>query len=155
MNEREVLTLLIYCNELDGRHAPNEIKVAAWHDVFSNEAQGMTLSFAQDIARRHYSTLQDVMITPAGFVKAWRDHRKYQQAQRVEINNLERHCGKQYCVCTHGDPCYRGWIDYLGEDYTVPCGVCRADLRDALAKVPSRGRREQHHFEAIRTRHQP
>ena len=60
---------------------------------------------------------------------------------------------KTGCRCTHGESCYKGWIDFEGASYTVPCGVCRADLRDALAKVPPLGEREQHHYESIRNRH--
>jgi len=152
MNEHEVLTLLLYCTELDQRHSPNEVKVAAWSDVFSAEAFGMGLEFAQGVARKHYGLL-DEMISPAVFVRAWREHRRFTGVSKPVVGDVERHCGKTGCRCTHGQPCYRGWIDFEGEPYTTPCGVCRADLRDALAKIPPPGQREQFHYEQLRNRH--
>lgn len=152
MNAPDVLTLLLYCTELDQRHSPNEVKVAAWVDVFSNEAFGMGLEFAQGVARKHYAVL-DEMISPAVFVRAWREHRRFTVASQPVLGDSDRHCGKKTCVCTHGEPCYRGWIDFEGAGYTTPCGVCRADLRDALAKIPPPGQREQFHYEQVRNRH--
>lgn len=151
MNEKETLALLIYCNELDGRHAPNEIKVQAWHDVFKDSVPLMTASFAHDVARKHYGML-DVMISPSTFVKAWRDSQKLRAANSVSLdeNAADRHCRRIDCQCTHTGVCYRGWIDTY--EKTVPCRICRSSLMQVLEEIPPLGQRQDHDEARIRNR---
>lgn len=81
MTGEEVLALLAYATELDGRHAPNELKVAAWLDVLDAEAPGVSLQFARDVVREHYSRTDD-MLTVSHLVARWRLHREADRAAR-------------------------------------------------------------------------
>lgn len=143
MTDQEVAALLVFLNELDGRHSPNEIKVRAWVSVFDESAPGMTVTFARDVARRHYSLLDD-MITPSAFVRAWR------LKQGLEQVFTESHCRKADCGCTHR-VCYRGWID-LDDGTTQPCGVCRQELAAVLAEIPPPGQRSEQDWVKVRLR---
>jgi hypothetical protein len=145
----DVLALLIYCNELDGRHSPNEAKVLAWGEVFESSAPGMTLSFAKAVAKSHYGKY-DVMIAPSTFVTKWRQHQDLQASANA---TTERHCGKSSCVCTHSEPCYKGWMDHPENLWTQPCPVCRADLAQVLSKINPLGSRSQSDQASIRLRH--
>lgn len=152
MIDAEVLGLLIYANELDGRHSPNELKVAAWQDVLQESAPGMTVEFARDTIRKHYAAT-DAMLTPSTLVGAWSKQRRYVAESRMALTDVspERHCGKQNCICTHGDPCFKGWIDY--DDYTSPCRMCRGDLANALDMIAPLGKRSEHDWATLRMRH--
>lgn len=143
MTDAEVLMLLAYLNELDGRHSPNEVKVKAWKDVL-DEAPGITLEFCRGVARHHYAH-QDVMAAPALFVRSWNQSRRRQDNEYVEA-----HCRFAECQCTH-TLCYRGWID-TDRNVTAPCRVCRASLAEVLDKIPEPGRRSEQHFSMIRNR---
>lgn len=146
MTDQEILTLLIYLNELDGRHSPNEIKVKAWADVFSESAPDMPLQFARSAARKHYSLLDD-MCTPAVIVRAWKRNNSGKH-DGSEVSDA--HCRKAGCSCSH-NVCYRGWID-LDNGTTKPCGVCRDSLARVLAEIPPPGMRSDHDFSRIRNR---
>lgn len=145
MDDRNVLQLLIFCNELDGRHAPNELKVRAWADVFNQGAAGMTLEFAMDVAKRHHATV-DQMITPAVFVRSWKTHRA---AKEAAFADAEAHCRRQGCACTHSGDCDRGWLDR--GDAVAPCPVCRPTLAGVLAEVSPLGRRTDYDYVRIRS----
>lgn len=148
VNEIDVLTLLMYCNELDGRHAPNEIKVQAWYDVLVQGAPDMSLSFAREAARRHYSML-DVMITPSTFIRAWT---KSVRAQEAVLTDGEAHCQRGGCMCTHTSPCFRGWVD-LVDGTTSPCLTCRGSLAAVIAEIPPLGKRKEMDYARIRNRY--
>lgn len=148
MNEEDVLSLLIFCNELDGRHSPNDIKVQAWREVFIQGAPDMPLTFARDAARRHYALL-DAMITPSSFVRAWT---KSQRAQQASLADGEAHCQKGGCRCTHTNPCYRGWIDSV-EGWTSPCPECRSSLSSVLDVIAPLGKRKEVDYSQIRNRY--
>lgn len=150
MIEKDVLSLLIYCNELDGRHTPNELKVRAWADVFRESCSTMPLPFAIEIVKRHYSIL-DAMITPAVFVKAWAQHQSVQSSLNVDAEKSDRHCRKSECTCTHDGPCYRGWLDN-DRNVAVPCPNCRRSLAKVLSEIPPPGLRKDHDMARIRTR---
>lgn len=151
MNDSEVLGLLIYANELDGRHSPNEAKVYAWQEVLQEGAPDLTLAFARDCIRKHYATL-DTMITPATIVTAWGRHRRVTNDLRLgtTVNDPDAHCGIGGCSCTHSNPCYRGWIDRDWE--TSPCPRCRPRLAMILGKIPPPGSRQAHDWTLLRTR---
>lgn len=151
MNEKDVLALLIYCNELDGRHSPNELKVRAWHDVFRASSQAMTLPFAQEVARNHYATIE-AMITPNVFVRAWRAHQQARSNLAVDRDMADRHCRRSNCQCVHSEPCYRGWLDN-DRGVAVPCPVCRGSLARVLAEIPPVGMRQEHDSARIRNRY--
>lgn len=152
MLDAEILGLLIYANELDGRHSPNEAKVLAWQDVLTEAAPGMTVEFARDCIRDHYAAT-DAMLTPANLVASWKKHTRYLSESRRAFADVspERHCGKQNCVCTHGDPCFKGWIDY--DTYTSPCRMCRGDLANTLELIAPLGSRSEHDWATLRMRH--
>jgi hypothetical protein len=152
MNDTEALALLIYCNELDGRHSPNELKVKAWQDVFADSASAMTVAFAKDIARKHYALL-DAMITPSTFVKAWRENRQMRAITTMNLDEdqADRHCRFSNCQCTHTGPCFRGWIDSEGSS-TSPCRVCRPSLASILDEIPPLGKRQDQDEARIRNR---
>lgn len=143
MTEQEVAALLVFLNELDGRHSPNEIKVRAWKEVFDQSARGMTTSFARDVAQQHYALL-DEMITPSAFVRAWGLRRQ------VSETFNDAHCRQRGCQCRH-QVCYRGWID--DEDgKTRPCGMCRSSLAQVLAEMPPPGQRNEQDWARLRFR---
>jgi hypothetical protein len=151
VTENDVLGLLIYANELDGRHAPNEAKVYAWKEVFDSGAPGMDAQFAKDEIRRHYS-LTDEMVSPAKIIKAWKVKQRAQREARAafEGDTYERHCQRGGCRCTHAEPCFKGWMD--SDTETSPCPMCRGDLADVLLTVAPLGRRSEHDYAAIRSR---
>lgn len=153
MNEKDTLALLIYCNELDARHSPNEMKVRAWHDVFRESCSGMTLAFASDVARKHYS-LVDAMLTPNVFVKAWNDHVHARAigSLQMDVEQMDRHCKRSSCQCAHTDPCYRGWLDN-DKGTAVPCPNCRSSLARVLGQIPPLGMRNDHDMAKIRNRY--
>jgi hypothetical protein len=140
MNSREVFALLTYCTELDGRHSPNELKVAAWLDVFNAEAADMTADFARTVARKHYAR-QDTMLTPATFVREWKQAQGSKALGGLMHDSQDRHCRRANCRCTHEAPCYRGWHDREDNASTAPCPVCRAELAHLVAMIPPPGRR--------------
>lgn len=151
MTDAEILGLLIYANELDGRHSPNEAKVYAWQEVLESGAPGMTVQFAKEQIKKHYGA-SDVMLTPATLVHAWKQARRIAAEARMALDNdaPERHCGRSGCLCTHGDPCYKGWFD---SDYsTSPCPVCRTDLSHVLAKIGGPGERTESDWSLLRHR---
>lgn len=59
--------------------------------------------------------------------------------------NIDAHCGRPGCFCTHNGDCYRGWIDSwnLPDPITIPCRNCRPDLAKRLDSIPEPGRRNQ------------
>lgn len=54
---------------------------------------------------------------------------------------LERHCGMEACLCTHGDPCFMGWVDAVDGSTTSPCPICREDLARVLKEISPVGER--------------
>jgi len=151
MNDNDVLGLLIYANELDGRHAPNEAKVYAWQEALQEGAASLTVDFAKDFIRKHYANT-DVMLSPSMLVTAWNKSRRIAAEARLalEHHNPETHCGRAGCRCTHEAPCYKGWID---TDYTTsPCAICRSDLSRVLTKIGPPGHRSASDFSLIRNR---
>jgi hypothetical protein len=150
MNDTDVLGLLIYANELDGRISPNEVKVRAWADVINEHAPDMPVTFAQDVARKHYGKL-DAMITPSVFVKAWHDRLFIRNASAIDRMDVDRHCGTPHCGCNH-HVCYRGWIDGEDSHRTQPCGTCRSDLFEMLLKMPPPGMRNSSDQAALQGR---
>jgi len=152
MTDEEILGLLIYANELDGRHSPNEAKVYAWQEVLEAGAPGMAVEFAKEQIKKHYGNYE-VMLSPSMLVTAYRKSRRIAAEARIalEQDGPERHCQRTGCLCTHAEPCYKGWID---SDYaTSPCPICRSDLAFALDKVAPVGQRSEHDFSVIRNRH--
>jgi hypothetical protein len=151
MSDNDVLGLLIYANELDGRHAPNEAKVYAWKEVFDESAPGMDAQFAKEAIRRHYS-LTDEMVSPAKIIKSWNTKRRAQQDAKAAFqgDTYERHCGRGACRCTHAEPCFKGWMD--SDEATSPCPMCRGDLVEVLLRVAPLGSRSEHDYAAIRSR---
>ena len=152
MNDNDILGLLIYANELDGRHAPNEAKVYAWKEVLDDAAPGMPLAFARDVVRRHYG-LTDAMVSPAIIVKAWNDNRRAKSEAAIALSgsSVEAHCGMKDCRCTHAEPCFKGWFD--NQDNTVtPCPICRRSLSEVLHKISPLGMRSAHEYTMIRQR---
>ena len=151
MNDNDVLGLLIYANELDGRHSPNEAKVYAWQEALEAGARTMTVEFAKDFIRKHYGTT-DAMLSPSMLVTAWNKSRRIAAEARLALegNSAETHCGRGGCMCTHDDPCYKGWIDT--DSSTSPCPICRTDLSFVLAKVGAPGNRTEADFSLIRNR---
>ena len=148
MNEEDVLSLLIFCNELDGRHSPNDIKVQAWREVFIQGAPDMHLTFARDAARRHYALL-DVMITPSSFVRAWTKFKRLEDS--LSVDSLA-HCQRAGCMCTHTGQCYRGWVDDV-QYSTKPCPICRGSLAQVLGEIAPLGQRRERDYARIRNRY--
>jgi len=151
MKDDEILGLLIYANELDGRHSPNEAKVYAWQEVLESGAPGMTVTFAKEQIKKHYG-MMDTMLTPAMLVTAWKQARRIAAEARIatEQREPERHCGRAGCLCTHDEPCFKGWFD---TDYvTSPCPICRTDLAHVLTKVGGPGDRTESDWSQIRHR---
>lgn len=151
MNDTEVLGLLIYANELDARHSPNEAKVYAWQEVLQEGAPDLTLAFAKDAIRKHYATL-DVMITPAMIVQSWRKGRAMTAQMRLAstVTDPDAHCGRAGCGCLHSGNCFKGWID--SDTATAPCPQCRPRLAGVLATVAPPGHRNEHDLALIRLR---
>ena len=150
MNDNDVLALLIYANELDGRHSPNELKVRAWREVFDSEAPGMTVDFAKDQVTRHYA-ITDVMLSPVVLVTAWKQHsRTVSESRLVARGASEAHCGRPGCDCVHSDGCFKGWLDR--DDSVAACPICRPTLADALYKMPPPGQRSERDFSVLRNR---
>lgn len=152
MTDEDVLGLLIYANELDARHAPNEAKVYAWNEVFTDAAPNMPIAFAKEVIRAHYGK-HEHMISPAIIVKAWKDNRrmKANAALALDADNVDAHCGMKDCHCTHTKPCFKGWIDG-GEPHTTPCPVCRRSLSEVLSRVSVLGARTDYEQSMIRQR---
>lgn len=146
MNQKDVLALLVYCNELDGRHAPNELKVTAWFDVFQESAPDLQLGFAQQTARKHYAGT-DVMIAPNTFVREWKEHQRSFSVAQMTLH--QRHCGLPTCLCTHDEPCFKGWIDREDGSATAPCRFCREELAGVLAVIPPPGMRRPSDWERL------
>ena len=151
MNDSEVLGVLIYANELDARHSPNEAKVYAWQDVLREGAPELTLAFARDCIRKHYATMDD-MVSPAMLVQAWRRHSRVTSEARLSEQkaDLDAHCGRAHCLCPHTNHCYKGWIDSAHE--TSPCRHCRATLAHTLGKIGPPGTRSDHDWSVLRHR---
>ena len=149
MNANEVLGILIYANELDGRHSPNEAKVLAWQEVINSEAHAMTARFARETIAKHYAAT-DSMLSPSLLVKAWREHERNASDARVAKEGAsETHCGRSGCSCGHDGDCFKGWVD---SDVTAPCPVCRPTLANAIYAMPSPGSRSSHDWAALRSR---
>lgn len=148
MNEEDVLALLVYCAELDGRHTPNDVKVRAWFDVIVQGAPDMPLSFARETARRHYGVL-DVMITPATFIRAWTKSKRVEES--LSVDSLA-HCQRAGCMCTHTGECYRGWVDDV-QYSTRPCPVCRGSLAQVLDEIAPLGKRTEKDYSRVRNRY--
>lgn len=150
MNANDVLGLLIYANELDGRHSPNEAKVLAWQTVIASQAPGMTVDFAKEAITTHYART-DLMLSPVVLVTAWKQHtRSTNEARMARQGGVESHCGRGGCACTHTGECYKGWIDH--DAGTAPCPVCRPTLADAIYAMPEPGSRNEHDFATLRNR---
>lgn len=149
MSPEDVLALLVYATELDGRHAPNAMKVAAWQDVINESAAGMTREFAQDQVRMHYARTSD-MFAVSSLVSSWSRRREFDSAKKVDSDSHESHCGRQGCACVHERGCFRGWHDF--DDRVVPCGVCRPGLLGVLEEIPSPGGRGASDFTRLRMR---
>lgn len=149
MNPNDVLGLLIYANELDGRHSPNEAKVFAWQEVLDTEAPGISLDFARDVIRKHYATV-DVMVTPAVIVQAWKKYTRVKAEARASVGHTGAHCGRSTCDCAHTGPCFKGWID--GDRQTSPCRQCRPQLAAVLDEIPDPGYRSESDWSRIRNR---
>lgn len=150
MNESDVLKLLVYANELDGRHSPNEVKVMAWREVFDAEAADMPVTFAKDQITMHYART-DLMLSPAVIVAAWKQNtRNRREALLSGQGAIEGHCGRGGCQCTHSESCYKGWIDH--DRGAEPCPVCRPELTDVLHSIPEPGKRNEHDLAKLRNR---
>ena len=68
-------------------------------------------------------------------------HTEQPSASNQGSPDLDGHCGKQGCLCTH-QKCYMGWIDKV--DYqTSPCWICREDLARVLMEIPKLGHRSE------------
>jgi len=52
--------------------------------------------------------------------------------------NLDRHCRKSGCMCTHDEPCYAGWINfkYVEEVKKIRNGIPSVTLLDREAARP-------------------
>lgn len=52
--------------------------------------------------------------------------------------DLDRHCKRTGCRCTHSDPCYAGWVefDYVEEVKRVRNGIPSITLIDRTAVRP-------------------
>ena len=150
MTNDDVLMLLVYANELDGRHSPNEVKVLAWREVFDKEAPDMDVQFAKEQITHHYART-DVMASPVVLVTAWKEHlRTLHDARLSRQRGVEGHCGRGGCLCTHDGKCYKGWIDH--DRGTEPCPMCRPELTDALHAIPEPGKRNEHDLATLRNR---
>ena len=123
MNDRDVLQLLIFANELDSRVAPNELRVVAWREVLASQAAGLSVEVACEIVAHHYGNSGD-MLTPVVVVRGWR-----QRARVIAETGLpDGSCGRVGCVCDHV-ACDRGWLqDGPGEAAVAPCRVCRPNV---------------------------
>jgi hypothetical protein len=150
MNESDILNILVYANELDGRHSPNEVKVMAWRELFDVEAPDMPVTFAKDQITAHYAKT-DIMVSPAVIVTAWKqDTRNRREALLSRQGGTETHCGRGGCPCSHSGECVKGWID--SESSTMPCPMCRPSLLDAVSAMPEPGKRNEHHYATLRNR---
>jgi hypothetical protein len=153
MTNEEVLGLLIYCTELDGRHSPNELKVLAWREVFDESAPGMDVGFAREAVRRHYGKYEE-MVAPAGICRAWALSRQQKREEDIlTINQSEAHCPRRDCMCTHTNGCYRGWMDQPDREVAIPCVICRGELHDVLGAIPPPGQRTERDMRLISNRH--
>jgi hypothetical protein len=62
----------------------------------------------------------------------------------------EAHCGRPGCECHH-DECFKGWLDDLVPNATVPCRVCRPVLWQRLQDIPGPGHRTDADMAHIRS----
>jgi hypothetical protein len=67
---------------------------------------------------------------------------------------IDAHCGRHGCGCLHRDGCYKGWLDDIVPNATVPCRVCRPVLWQRLRDIPEPGHRTAADLEHIRTHRQ-
>ena len=66
-------------------------------------------------------------------------------------HRTEAHCGRHGCVCTHTGACFKGWMD-RDDGPTAPCRMCRPELDERLANIPSPGFRSAADLTHLRSR---
>jgi len=140
----EIAAMLLFASTLDYRLNNEPDTVQAWMLVLD---QDMSADWASRFVRQHYRTTQ-AALTPAIVNTAWVEFR----SQRLAAHGDEAHCGKAGCLCTHSDPCFKGWVPSVTEGWTVPCGVCRGDLARVLASINPPGQRNESDFARLRNR---
>jgi hypothetical protein len=136
--------MLLFASTLDYRINNEPDTVQAWMLVLD---EGMSAEWASKFVRQHYRTTQAVL-TPAVLNMAWVEFRSHRNPALGD----EAHCGKQGCLCTHMDPCFKGWVPSVREGMTAPCGVCRADLVRVLGEINPAGLRNDGDFARLRNR---
>lgn len=145
MNKRDLAQLMAFASTLDARVPFDEAAVYAWAIVV---AENMDAAWAGEFVKRHYATTND-MLVPSTLNKAWKDR---QRAIPPEVGYA--HCQRGGCVCTHTEPCFKGWMDRPDNTATVPCATCRPSLAKVLREVAPLGLRGEHDHAQIRNRFQ-
>lgn len=74
MREADVAVVLALANGHDQRQGIDDVKVQAWHALFTQEAPEMTREFAVERINYHYARSTE-MLMPAHLVTAWRSKR--------------------------------------------------------------------------------
>lgn len=103
MNTTEVTIMLTFISSIDGRLQPDEGTVLAWMQVLASD---MEAKWASQHIKNHYGKTGDMLI-PSNLNRAWH---MYKQTRMLTAPDIESHCGRSGCPCTHR-MCYRGWID--------------------------------------------
>lgn len=137
MRPTEVARLLLFVHALDQRHDTDDIRVQAWTATLDQECPRMEYRWAQSAASSHYA--KDAgMLTVEHLIRGWKAHERTLQTTA----ELDAHCGRPGCACTHGSGCFKGWRD-SPDGPTSPCPTCRAALSDILATMGPPGQRSQ------------
>ena len=84
MNETQVAMLLALANGHDQRHGTDDVKVAAWYSLLTQEASDMTFDWAQRNVNDHYARSTD-MLMPSHIVAAWKNHKSYERSRRAAL----------------------------------------------------------------------
>lgn len=137
----DVKNMILVAHQYDQRHEVTEAKIASWHLLFTEQAPTMTAQWAQRQVVAHYART-DMMLVPSKLVREWKDTL---HATRIHADDIDAHCGRSGCTCTHNDTCYRGWVDLVDDNgahlRTAPCPVCRPQLQQLLKNLPDPGKR--------------
>ena len=107
MREADVAVILALANGHDQRQGIDDVKVQAWHALFTQEAPEMTREFAVERINYHYARSTE-MLMPAHLVTAWKEQSGEERLTAL-MSGVE---------CPHETP---GGARY--------CALCRVEAR--------------------------
>ena len=149
MNLEGTAVLLTYINQLDARIVLSETRVAAWSNLLTEQAPSLTSEEAQRFVTQHYAN-QSTAITPDLLVKVCREKEQAREAAMLP-QDIDSHCGRTGCPCTHSGLCFKGWIDSQ-EGRATPCRQCRTALSLVLDEIAPIGSRHDHDHSRIQSK---